>query len=483
MNAPARIGTMPAPIVSDGHQRAAIEVEQALLGAILCHPEGLGFAERHVMADDFIEATHRELFARFLQAREQGRAINHQLARAFLADFGEAPLVDGMNVNQYVARLYAEATGLLNVADFARTVREMADQRRLAAISEQIADDVRRGADVRAATLDAIDALDAVAAQSDGAAVRQVSLREANQISLERMQFAIQNPGLLPGLSWGLKSLDEKTGGLKAGELLVLAGRPGMGKTALGVCIARNVARAGDPVFFSSLEMGAVSLSDRSLADGAYQRCRPIPYYAIANGALSSQEAERVIEAARVQRDWPLKIDPAPGLTISQIAGRARRYSQALARQGKRLGLIVVDHLHIAKPSNRYAGARVNEVGEISAALKALAKELDVPVLALAQLSRKVEERDDKRPNMADLRDSGSIEQDADAIIFVYREAYYLERETAATAEKEAARIDRLIDVKHDLETIIAKQRNGPTGTVKLFCDIGCNAVRDLEGL
>ena len=144
--------------------------------------------------------------------------------------------------------------------------------------------------------------------------------------------------------------------------------------------------------------------------------------------------------------------------------------------------MVIVDHMHIVKPSNRYSGARVNEVGEISAALKALAKELDVPVIALAQLSRALESRDDKRPTMADLRDSGTIEQDADAIIFVYREAYYLERSTGANAEQEAVRIDRLIDVKDQLEAIIAKQRNGPTGTVKLFCDIACNAVRDLGG-
>jgi replicative DNA helicase len=136
--------------------------------------------------------------------------------------------------------------------------------------------------------------------------------------------------------------------------------------------------------------------------------------------------------------------------------------------------------VHIVKPSNQYSGARVNEVGEISAALKVLAKELSVPVIALAQLSRALENREDKRPTMADLRDSGTIEQDADAIIFVYREAYYLERETSTSADREAIRQDRLTDAKDQLEAIIAKQRNGPTGTVKLFCDIACNVVRDL---
>jgi replicative DNA helicase len=197
---------------------------------------------------------------------------------------------------------------------------------------------------------------------------------------------------------------------------------------------------------------------------------------------VNDAQAERVIEAERGLRDLPLHIDPAPGLTVSQIASRARRHKQSLERKGRRLGLLIVDHMHIVRPSNRYSGKRVNEVGEISAALKGLAKELDVPVLALAQLSRQGENRDDKRPAMADIRDSGTIEQDADAIVFLYREAYYLERETPSTADREQAQIRRLKDVKDQLEAIVAKQRNGPTGTVNLFCDIACNAVRDLGG-
>src|SRR5258708_1451334 len=165
--------------------------------------------------------------------------------------------------------------------------------------------------------------------------------------------------------------------------------------------------------------MGDVSLSDRNLADAAFDRHHPIYYYDIDKGTLSNAQAARVIEAARLQRELPLKIDPAPGLTISQIAARARKYSQILERQGQRLGPVIVDHMHIVRPSNRYSGSRVNEVGEISAALKGLAKELDVPVIALAQLSRQVENRDDKRPTMADFHTSGSIAHDADPIILL----------------------------------------------------------------
>src|SRR5258705_540911 len=159
------------------------------------------------------------------------------------------------------------------------------------------------------------------------------------------MQHRMQNPGKLAGISWGLRGLDSKTGGLKRGEMFVLAGRPGMGKSALGVCIANSTAAAGEPTLFFSLEMGAASLASRGMADIAFERGRPIPYFSIANGALNDVQARRVIEAGRLRREWPLRIEPTAGLTVSQIAARARRHSQTLERQGKRLGPIIVDHL------------------------------------------------------------------------------------------------------------------------------------------
>ena len=389
-------------------------------------------------------------------------------------------VAEGITLGQYIARLAAAGAIPKVLPAYAKQIREFSNRRKIIATAETMMISIQANHLAAGIAGTGIELLDEIAAQASAGATPQVSIREANDKSLERMQHGMQNPGKLAGISWGLAGLDNKTGGLKRGEMFVMAGRPGMGKTALALCVARATAGAGEPSLFFSLEMGDVSLSDRNLADVAFERNRPIPYYSIANGALNDAQARRIIEAARLQRDIPLKIDPAPGLTVSQIAARARRHQQTLERKGQRLGPVFVDHMHIVKPSNRYSGARVNEVGEISAALKALAKELDVPVVALAQLSRALENRDDKRPTMADLRDSGSIEQDADAIIFVHREAYYLERSTGATREKEAARIDRLIDVKDQLEAIIAKQRNGPTGTVNLFCDIACNAIRDL---
>jgi replicative DNA helicase len=461
----------------------SIELEQEVLGAALVQNSAFEVIERAVSADDFSEPLHSQLFETFAKARDAHGIITPALVIASMGGDASVIVAEGTTLGQYVARIAAAASIPRNAAAYAKQIREFSNRRKILAMAETMSIGIQGNqpaADIAGA---GIELLDEIATQASAGSTPQVSLREANDKSLARMQYGMQNLGKLAGLSWGLRGLDSKTGGLKRGELFILAGRPGMGKTALAVCIARATASAGEPTFLSSLEMGDVSVSDRSLADLAFDKRDPIPYYDIANGTLNDAQAQRVIEAARLQREWPLQIDPAPGLTVSQIAARARKHKQTLERQGRRLGPVIVDHMHIVRPSNRYSGARVNEVGEISAALKALAKELDVPVIALAQLSRALENRDDKRPTMADLRDSGTIEQDADAIIFVYREAYYLERSTGANAEQEAARINRLIDAKDQLEAIVAKQRNGPTGTVHLFCNIACNAIRDRESI
>lgn len=474
MNAPANI---------DDAALYSLQLEQEVLGSVLIANSAFDVIERVVSAGDFYEPLHAQLFEAFASVRDAHGLITVPLVIASMGGDASGTVVDGMTIGQYIARLAAAAAIPRNVQAYAKQIREFSNRRKILAMAETMAFGVQANQSAAHIAGVGIELLDEIAAQASAGSTPQVSLLEANDKSLQRMQYGMQNPGKLAGISWGLAGLDNKTGGLKRGEMFVLAGRPGMGKTALALCVARATAAAGEPTFFASLEMGDVSLSDRNLADVAFERHRPIPYYDIANGTLNDAQARRIIEAARLQREWPLQIDPAPGLTVSQIAARARRHKQTLERQGLRLGPVIVDHMHIVRPSNRYSGARVNEVGEISAALKGLAKELDVPVIALAQLSRQVENRDDKRPTMADLRDSGTIEQDADAIIFVYREAYYLERSTGATPEQEAARVDRLIDAKDQLEAIVAKQRNGPTGAVHLFCDIACNAVRDQEGI
>ena len=286
--------------------------------------------------------------------------------------------------------------------------------------------------------------------------------------------------GAIGGITTGLRTLDNATDGLQREDLFLLAGRPGMGKSALMGSSALKTAAGGYNCLIFSLEMGSISLAQRAISDLLYDSGDPIPYWKIARGELDQFQAEKVVEASRDLRKLPLQIELLPSLTISQIASRARKHARALEREGKTLDVVYVDHLHITKPSDRYRGNRTAEITEISSGLKTLAKEMNVAVVALAQLSRAVEGRDDKRPTMADLRDSGSLEQDADLAVFLYREEYYLQWPSSDPGAEDR-RIARLAEVRNKLELIIAKHRNGPTCNLKIFFDCANNAARDLE--
>jgi len=327
--------------------------------------------------------------------------------------------------------------------------------------------------------LDCIAECDAIASRYANQHIATLTFDLAADRSIERMQAAMQCKDIT-GIPTGLRDLDETLNGLQRGEFIILAGRPGMGKSGLIISCLRQTAQRGTNAVLFSLEMSPESVANRMLSDVCFDTRSTLAYFDIARGKVSNEEAERVINAKRSLGSLPIRIDPQGELTVGQIAARARRHKQRLERQGKTLDLIVVDHLHIIKPSARYSGNRVAEITEISASLKALAKELNVPLVALAQLSRNVETRDAKRPVLADLRDSGSLEQDADVIIFLFREAYYLQAPQNDTA-KEHARIARLAEIKNVLEANVAKQRNGPIGPVKLFFDPASNAARNIS--
>jgi replicative DNA helicase len=464
---------MSAPLTS-------IEAEQGLLGAVLVNSDALARVESIVTADDFAEPVHRDMFARFIEARDRGQSINIKLVSSTLGNFGSQDLF-GMTVSQYVARLAAEATTVINAPDYASTVRELADRRRILSTAETIQSLVAADAPTVQTATDAIELLDGIVSSRTDTSARSVMLGDAAVSSIERMQQAMANPGQLTGLATGLHSLDDRTGGLQRGEFIILAGRPGMGKSALAVAIARLMAGAGFNVLLNSLEMTKEAVADRALADIAWKSGDPIAYSSISRGRVTLAQAERLADAARTFRGLPLRIDPQGGLSVSQIAARARKCKRTLERKGKTLDALIIDHMHITRASDRYAGNAVRETTEISGALKALAKDLNIPVIALAQLSRKVEERDNKRPTLSDLRESGAIEQDADLIAFVFREDYYLANMTCDDPDAEKKRIARRREVENVVEVNIAKQRNGPVGVVPLYCDIACNVFRDLE--
>lgn len=468
-----------SPPIANGLPPHNIEAEQCLLGAILINNAALDAVDGKIVTGDFFEPIHRAIFDAVGALIRTGRRADPITLKSHLpADI----VIAGMPLPQYLARLCSESTTIINAPDYAGLVRELADKRRIL----ETADMIRAGAvaEVSASELatDAISALDDIVLSRAETATPAILLGDALHEANERLTLARANPGALGGLTTGLRTLDRFIDGWHPGELLVIGARPSMGKTGLAASCARLTAEAGHEGIFFSLEMGSGSIADRVLSDRIFDLRGGAPsYWDLRRGEVDDTQAAAVVEAMRDMRGLPLLIDPAPGLTVSQIAARARRRARSLARKGKRLAFVVVDHIHIIRPNDRYRGNRTSEMAEISGAMKALAKELDTAVIALAQLNRGVEGRDDKRPTMADLRDSGSIEQDADTIIFLFREEYYLQRTQFSSHEEEDRRIARLAEVRNVLELIVSKQRNGPIGTERIFFNAACNAARDLD--
>jgi replicative DNA helicase len=382
-----------------------------------------------------------------------------------------------MTVGQYLARLAAEATTIINAQDYGRTIYELALRRDLIRIGEDmvnVAYDAPVDFAPRAQIEDAERRLYELAESGryDGGFQ---GFSQAMKVALDMAANAYQRDGKLSGTATGLRDLDAKMGGLQRSDLIILAGRPGMGKTALATNIAYNVAKAyesqvqadgtmkavnGGVVGFFSCEMSAEQLATRILAEQT-----GISSALIRRGGITQNEFDKIRDYTIELQHLPLYVDETGGLSISQLTARARR----LKRQ-KGLDLIVVDYIQLLQGSGKRGNDnRVQEVTEITTSLKALAKELNIPVIALSQLSRQVESRDDKHPQLSDLRESGSIEQDADVVMFVYREEYYLQNKEPKPGTEEHAKWLVEMDNAHGrAEVIIAKQRHGPTGTVPL---------------
>jgi replicative DNA helicase len=453
--------------MSDVH---SIESEQALIGAILINNDAFNVVADKVRPDDFFEPVHATIFGVCADLIRSGKRVTPVTLGVFLPPVEVA----GLSMQQYIARLAAEATTVINAADYAGLIRDMADTRRIASVAETLASaGPQNPAEVAG---QGIEALDAIVASRTATGAPSLTMGQAVSRAIDAAATAYQREGRLSGISWGLQELDAMTLGLQRCELVVLAGRPGMGKSAMGLCVTRTAAKQGHPSIFFSLEMGDIPLTQRMLADEMFDE-KPIAYWLLRAGKFSEQDFQRMTEAAIRIGELPLRIEQQPALTVAQISARARQ-----AKRRGALDLIVVDHLHLVRASERYSGNRVQEIGEVTSGLKALAKELDCAVLALCQLNRGLEGRDDKRPSLSDLRGSGNIEEDADTVAMLYRESYYLERRKPpeSDADEFAQWLARMEASSNKLDAIIEKQRNGPIGTVKLFCNIGCNAVRTL---
>ena len=447
-----------------------IASEQMLLGAVLMNNEAFTTVQEIVTSEHFFEPIHRDIFDICAKLIVMGKLASPVTIRAFLpADID----ICGMKMSQYIARLAAEAATIVNCKDFAQVIRDLADIRAIGDVAEQLRP--RGGVDPIEAAAWGVEQLDSVVSSRALPTMRAMTMPQTIARAVDAAATAYQQEGKMLGLPYGLMDLDAKLLGAQRGHLVVIAARPSMGKSALALCVARNMAMDGFHGVFYSLEMGDIELSQRLIADEMFADGR-MTYWQIRSGRFHESVFRRITEAAERLARLPLVIEQQPGLSVSQIAARARQRK----RRGK-LDFMVVDHLGLIASAGRYSGSRVNEIGEMTAGLKGLAKELDCAVILLSQLNRAVEGREDKRPRLADLRESGSIEQDADAVIMLYRKSYYLERSEPAAGSAEFLVWQKELENCHnELQLLIEKNRAGPVGSVKVFCDIGANAIRTL---
>jgi replicative DNA helicase len=451
-----------------------LEAEQALLGAILVNNESLDRVSGFLSPNHFFDPLHGRIYETLASLIHAGKTATPVTVKTFFENTD--PIDSKTSVPQYLGRLAANATTIINAAEYGRTIYDLATRRSLIVIGEDL---------VNTAYDSAVD--HPPKAQIEEAESRLYTLAEANKYgqgfesfqsalthAIDMANAAFQRSGHLSGASTGLSDLDNKLGGLQRSDLIILAGRPSMGKTALATNIAYNVAKAyrgeraadgsmetkdGGIVGFFSLEMSSEQLATRILAEQA-----EISSEKIRRGMIDENEFRKLSEVAAEMSRIPLFIDQTGGITIAQLSARARK----LKRQHG-LDLLVVDYLQLLAGSKRSDGNRVQEITEITTGLKALAKELVVPVIALSQLSRQVENREDKRPQLSDLRESGSIEQDADVVMFVYRDEYYIERTKPQEGTPEFSDwMAKMSVASGKAEVIIGKQRHGPVGTVEL---------------
>jgi replicative DNA helicase len=450
-----------------------IEAEQQLLGAILTNNDIFDRIAALVRSEHFFDPVHARIFEVAVARIQKNALASPVTLKAFLED---DPGLRELGGPAYLARLAGSASASFAARDYAQMIYDLAVRRELIRLGQDIsarAQSVSVEDDPKEQIVAAEQALYGLAEQ--GHAERGfVSFLKAVTDAVNVANAAYQRDGGLAGISTGLADLDQKLGGLHKSDLLILAGRPSMGKTALATNIAFNIAKAhrkgrrpdgtegsvnGGVVGFFSLEMSAEQLAARILSEAA-----EVSSEQIRRGDMTDAEFRRFVEAAKALEACPLFIDDTPALPISQLAARARRLKRTHG-----LDALFVDYLQLVRPATA-KDSRVNEVSEITQGLKAIAKELDVPVIALSQLSRQVENRDDKRPQLSDLRESGSIEQDADVVMFVFREEYYKEREKPGDHDLEGmAKWQEIMEKVHGrAEVIIGKQRHGPIGSVDL---------------
>tara|TARA_B100000029_G_scaffold171663_1_gene168051 strand:- start:1452 stop:2885 length:1434 start_codon:yes stop_codon:yes gene_type:complete len=457
-----------------------IEAEQAVIGSILVSNELFDEVTILIDSQKFFDPIHIKIYETIEKLIHKGLLANPiTLKNYFENDEG----LKELGGQEYLIKITKFATSGKQVIDYANIIHEMHIRRELIKISENLSDQSKADSESTTTGEEIIQNTEkSLFDLAERGHFNRSFLKFENALkqTIEMAKVAYQNEEGVVGVPTGLTDLDNRLGGLHKQDLIIIAGRPSMGKTALATNIAFHAAKniekkeSKSTVAFFSLEMSSEQLSTRILSEQSRIRSNDIR-----RGKVSEKEFEQFIEASKNIVDLPLYIDETPAITISAISNRARRIKRLFG-----LELIVVDYIQLMRSgtTNRKNENRVQEISEITQGLKALAKELDVPVLALSQLSRAVEQRDDKKPQLADLRESGSIEQDADVVMFVYREAYYLERKEPTLGSIEHAEWQQKMDeISTIAEIMIGKQRHGPTGNVKVEFEAMYTKFKNLE--
>lgn len=458
-----------------------LEAEQGLLGALLVDNrayEKIGDFLREV---HFFMPAHGRIYEAIVKMIDRGQNASPVTLKNYFEKDEDLSEVGGA---EYLADLAANVISVVNIEDYGRTIYDSHMRRELIALGEEVVNESFLH-NIDSSAQDTVERAEArlyELAESGEVKGNFVTLRDSVLVSIEHAERAFKTKGNVTGVTTGLKDMDAKLGGLHESDLLILAGRPSMGKTALAVNIAYNAARRyaetggeeGAIVGFFSLEMSADQLATRILSDRS-----GISGDAIRKGNIKQEDFRKFVEASQELSQVPIHIDDTPALSISAVRTRARR----LKRQHG-LGLLIVDYLQLLRGTGSKQGMdnRVQEVAEITRGLKAIAKELQIPVLALSQLSRQVEQREDKRPQLSDLRESGSIEQDADVVMFVYREEYYLSRTEPEPGTEKHMTWQESMEKAHNIgECIVAKARHGPIGAVKMYFNPDLTRFSDLD--
>ncbi len=451
-----------------------IDAEQSVLGSILLSNEIFDEISTIITSKNFYDPMHQKIFAAIEKLIFKGMLANPITLKNHFENEK-----DEINVPDYLVKVTKFSTSLRQAIEYSKIIYDMFVRRELIKISENTIENAKIN-DLNISGQNIIENSEKFLfdlAEKGSFNSSLIKFDDAMKLTIEMASNAHKNEEGIVGVPTGLKDLDDRLGGLHKSDLVIIAGRPSMGKTALATNIAFNAAQKiqesgkKSSVAFFSLEMSSEQLSTRILAEQSRIKSNDIR-----RGRISEEQFDKFIETSKNIAELPLYIDETPAISIAALSNRARRIKRI-----HDLDLIVIDYIQLMRAVNTKDG-RVQEISEITQGLKALAKELSVPVLALSQLSRAVEQRDDKKPQLSDLRESGSIEQDADVVMFVYREAYYLERKQPRPATVEHAEWQaKMNEVSNLAEIIIGKQRHGPTGNVMLEFEAMFTKFKDTQ--